>query len=71
MCDSIIDAWSKRGEDYTPGPFLDGETTNIVNWIRETGPSSILEIGSGWGRIYSLLEPLGVRAKGEVIIQIC
>jgi len=61
MCDvNLKESWEKRGEDYTPGPFLDGEKSIIVHWIAETKPSKILEIGSGWGRIYSLLEPYGL-----------
>lgn len=63
MCDSIKDAWERRGLDYVPGPFLNCECDSMIAWIQRCAPEEILEVGAGWGRIYSLLAPLGLADK--------
>ena len=47
--------WEKRGLDYVPGPFLDGEADSIVSWVRTMSPAETLDVGAGWGRMYALL----------------
>lgn len=52
--------WQERGWHYSPRPPLRGEFGNMVAWLRKADPESILEVGAGWGRIYSYLKPLGL-----------
>jgi len=55
--------WQDRGHWLkAPDASLEDrrELGNLAGWIREIQPKEILEIGSGHGRVYSHLKPLGL-----------
>lgn len=51
--------WQGRGKLYPVGTKkIEGELAYIERWLRINKPSCVLEVGSGWGRIFLALRGL-------------
>lgn len=48
----------KRNRIVTP--IAAAEVTTLASTLRLLRPASVLEVGSGWGRVYVALKPLGL-----------
>ena len=56
--------WERRGADYRdPPPNLEDrdEVPNLVRWVGQANPESVLEVGSGRGRIYQAFQAAGIQ----------
>lgn len=51
--------WQKRGKNYRPKRAR-RELARLAAWVAEHEPASILEVGSGWGPVYSFLKARGL-----------
>ena len=53
--------WNERGKNYPVGiANIKKDVEHLGNWISEVDPDSILDVGSGWGRVYSALHRYGL-----------
>lgn len=56
-----VEYWAKRGRNFPQTvksviPRRRPEYDNLIDWVREIRPREILEVGSGWGAIYRILD---------------
>lgn len=53
--------WNQRGKNYPVGiGNIKGDLEHLGNWLNEIGPASILDVGSGWGRVFLALNQYGL-----------
>jgi len=48
--------WQKRGANYPATTKKESRMESLAAWISKYKPDSILEVGSGWGRVYAYLK---------------
>lgn len=51
--------WERRGRNYRT-PDQSQELVAVAEMVRATAPANILDVGSGYGRMYEYLKPLGL-----------
>lgn len=60
--------WRKRGRRYTASPVnIQLEIHEFAEWLSTSGVQSLLDVGSGWGRIYNYLRGAGYRGRYTMV----
>ena len=60
--------WQNRGTSYAVTTAkVEGEMESLAAWIAGHKPASILDVGSGWGRVYSYLKAQGIKADYTMV----
>lgn len=58
--------WRRRGRRYTASPAnIQIELREFAEWLRASETQSLLDVGSGWGRVYNYLWATGYGYRGR------
>ena len=60
--------WQNRGANYpVTVAKMESEMESLAAWIAEHKPASILDVGSGWGRVYNHLKVNGLATNYTMV----
>jgi len=60
--------WQTRGASYAVTTAkIEAEMAHLAAWLAKCNPDSILDVGSGWGRVYLYLKEHGLKAAYTMV----